>query len=68
MFQEIVNGLIRAGMTESGIAEKVGGSQPSINRIRKGKQMPGYLLGSALVELADEKCPGWRDKKQEAAA
>jgi len=57
MFKDIIEKLIRSGMTESGIAAKVGSSQPSINRIRNGKQQPGYVLGDALLKLAGERCP-----------
>jgi transcriptional regulator with XRE-family HTH domain len=58
MFNEIVEKLIQSGMTESEIAAKVGSSQPSINRIRRGKQKNvGYSLGDALLTLLAERCP-----------
>lgn len=70
MFEEIVKALIQSGMTESGIAERVGSSQPSINRIRNGKQQPGYALGVALIALANEVAPTERsdDVSRKAAA
>ena len=76
MFSAIVEKLIRSGMTESEIAAKVGCSQPSVNRIRKGKQKNlSYELGAALLALSNEQFPdGMVDKSrlpagpQEAAA
>lgn len=56
MFNNIVEKLIESGLTESEIAVKVGSSQPSINRIRRGKQKNvGYALGDALLRLLNER-------------
>ena len=41
-------------MTEKQIGDRVGCSQPSVNRIRNGKQSPGYEVGTKLVALRDE--------------
>ena len=53
MFPEIIESLIAKGLTEKQIADLIGCSQPSVNRIRKGKQSPGYDVGAKLVELRD---------------
>jgi hypothetical protein len=58
MFENVVEKLIQSGLTESVIAAMVGSSQPSINRIRRGKQKNvGYMLGDALLKLLKERCP-----------
>lgn len=45
-----ITALISAGWTEAGIAEEVGTSQPTINRIRHGAQ-PRFQLGTDLLAL-----------------
>lgn len=54
MFPQIIEDLITRGMTEKQIGDRIGCSQPSVNRIRNGKQSPGYEVGAKLVELRDE--------------
>lgn len=49
---EAIRSLLAQGMTEAVIAARVGATQPTINRIRRGQQ-PSYPLGKALVELAE---------------
>lgn len=44
--------LRESGMSEQVIAAAVHTSQPTINRIRRGKVEPGYVLGSKLVAMA----------------
>lgn len=61
MFQRIVLDLIEAGLSEQEIAQAVGTSQPSINRIKLGKQGKSgvkYELGVKLIELHREKVQG----------
>ena len=53
MFPEIIEDLVASGLTESEIAARVESTQPSINRIRRGKQNPSYALGDALRKLRD---------------
>lgn len=56
MFSDVVEALIRSGLTESEIAARVGSSQSWINRIRRGKvKSVGYALGDNLLKLADER-------------
>lgn len=55
MFKNVIESLIQSGMTESEIGAAVGASQASINRIRNGRQRPGYELGAALIALRDSK-------------
>lgn len=43
--------LLRPEWTESRIAEAVGTTQPTVNRIKKGAS-PAYQTGAALVALA----------------
>jgi transcriptional regulator with XRE-family HTH domain len=52
MFTLLIETLIKSGMTEKQVAQRVGASQPTINRIRRGRQKPGYELADALRELA----------------
>jgi DNA-binding XRE family transcriptional regulator len=49
-----VKKLIRAGWTETRIAEAVGSSQPAINRIKRnqGKRGPAWQLANKLVAIA----------------
>lgn len=47
-----VQALRKAGWTEAAIAKEVGSQQSSIHRIGHGRE-PGYLLGKALVDLAE---------------
>lgn len=56
MFKEIIEALLKAGLTESEIAARVGATQPSINRIKRGRQNPGYELGVKLHDLKNELC------------
>ena len=51
MFTKIVKETIESGLTEAEIASKVSVSQPTINRIRNGKQQPMGELAIALFEL-----------------
>ncbi|MTI73329.1 MAG: helix-turn-helix domain-containing protein [Stenotrophomonas sp.] len=44
--------LTEAGWSEQRIAAEVGASQPTINRIKSGRQRASYAVGAALVELA----------------
>lgn len=46
-----ISRLLDAGWTETGLAEAVGSTQPTINRIKHGAS-PLYEVGAALVELA----------------
>lgn len=52
-------------MTESGIGEKVGARQSTVNRIRHGVMQPNYALGKALVDLATKRA---RKVERKAAA
>lgn len=38
MLSALIDDLIAAGLTEKGIADEIGLSQPSVHRIRKGQQ------------------------------
>lgn len=62
MFEKIVSDLVSTGLTEKQIADLVGSSQSSINRLRHGKHTPQWPLGDSLVKLHHERC------KQPAAA
>jgi transcriptional regulator with XRE-family HTH domain len=52
--QEAVETLIARGWTEAAIADAVGVTQPTINRI-KGGAVPAYDTGLAIVNLAKSK-------------
>lgn len=43
-------------LTEAQLAERVGCRQPTINRIKSGRQQPGYLIGTAIRQIY-EQCP-----------
>lgn len=51
--RDVVEEIVRSGLSEYHIADEVGASQASINRIRNGKQVPGDLLGQKLRRLRD---------------
>jgi hypothetical protein len=53
--QDAVNRLIAAGWSESRIAREVEASQPTIHRIKHGKQRRGASFDTctALIRLAD---------------
>jgi transcriptional regulator with XRE-family HTH domain len=44
------------GLTEQQIADRLGVSQGTVNRIKLGKQKPGYELGRRIDELWAELC------------
>lgn len=60
--KEAIAALQKAGWTETLIANAVGTSQPTINRI-KGGTMPGYDTGAAIVALADREAKPRKIKK-----
>lgn len=43
-------------MTEKAIADAIGASQSTVNRIARG-QVPGYVLGKLLVDMATHRRP-----------
>ena len=51
MFTKMIEDLIEEGLTEQQIGQRVGASQPTINRIKRTNQNPKYELGAAIVEL-----------------
>lgn len=53
---DAVRALRRAGMTEKAIADAIGASQSTVNRIARG-QVPGYVLGKLLVDMAVHRHP-----------
>lgn len=56
MFPQLISELMATKLSEKQIAGLVGSSQPSINRMRNGKQIPYYDVGAKLVELHRERC------------
>jgi transcriptional regulator with XRE-family HTH domain len=53
---EAITSLLSRQWTEARIAEAVGTSQPTINRIKQGTS-PRYAVGEALVRLAGTAAP-----------
>lgn len=52
--QRAIQVLVAADWTETKIASAVGTKQPTINRIKSGKQEScSYELGAALISLAE---------------
>jgi predicted transcriptional regulator len=61
MFSEIVVFLVKDGLTELEIGERVGVSQPTINRIKRGcydGRRVSWDVGQALISLRDERRTG----------
>lgn len=50
--QDAVNKLAAAGWTEQRIASEAGTTQPTINRIKNGRQRASFDIGHSLVALA----------------
>lgn len=50
--QDAVNKLAAAGWTEQRIASEAGTTQPTINRIKNGRQRASFDIGQALLALA----------------
>lgn len=56
-FSQIVKDLVNAGLSEMQIAGAVDASQPTINRIKLGKQKNiAYDLGYSLICLRSKTC------------
>lgn len=50
--QIALNGLAERGWSETKIAQEVGTTQPTINRIKKGKtRSPSYEVGAGILSL-----------------
>lgn len=56
MVQNFISDLLNAGLTERQIAAGIGRSQPSVNRMRHGKQGADYQTGKRLEELHRQHC------------
>jgi len=52
---KIVEALLNTGLTEEGIADRVGKSQSAISRIKNGIFNPNYETGAALLALYDRR-------------
>lgn len=65
---EAIAALRKAGWSEVAIAKGVGSTQPTINRIGRGVSQPAYMLGRALVDLAEsDQLPPSANDEQKAA-
>ena len=51
MFTQMIEDLIEEGLTEQQIGQRVGASQPTINRIKRTNKNPKYDIGAAIVAL-----------------
>jgi len=67
MVIQSIHELIAAGYSEEQIAAHAGTTQPSINRIKRGKQKPGYEIGVAIVAMRDAHCPISGESEKAAA-
>lgn len=55
MFKQLVEEIIDSGLTEDAVGALVGASQPTINRIKLGRQKNlSYELGTAILKLHGE--------------
>ncbi|KFB68880.1 helix-turn-helix domain-containing protein [Candidatus Accumulibacter vicinus] len=56
-FKQVIEDLLAAGMTQAGIAKKVGLTPPSIVDLTSGRQKSvKWEVGDALIRLHCEKC------------
>jgi len=55
MLKRAIEDLIASGLSEYDIADRVDASQPTINRIRNGKQNAGFDLGRRILALRDKR-------------
>ncbi len=56
MIQNFIEDLIQVGLTEAEIGKEIGRSQPSVNRMRRGKQGTDYETGRRLEDLHRQRC------------
>lgn len=64
----LISELEQAGLTQKRIAEACRCAQPYISQIKTGaRQVPGYRIGTALVDLHREHCPRQASPHGEAA-
>ena len=56
MIPNFIEDLVKAGMSEAEIGWSIGRSQPSVNRMRRGKQRTDYETGRRLEELHRQRC------------
>jgi len=55
----MLNDLIKTGLSEQEIADKVGTSQPTINRLRNRiHKTTSFDIGTGISRLYEEHCPG----------
>lgn len=62
--QKFLEDIYKTGLSDYAIANRVGTSQPQINRIRRGKQQTSYEIGEKIKTLAEEVCPDIYQNKQ----
>ena len=55
MLKKAIEDLIASGLSEADTADRAYTSQPTINRIRNGKQNAGFDLGRRIVALRDRR-------------
>lgn len=57
MFKDLIEQLIRTGLTESDVGKAIGRSQATVNRVRNGKQeLTGWDAVEKLRALHRERC------------
>ncbi len=55
-WQKVVTEILqKQGMTEKQLAERVGCTQPAINRIKRGQRTPRYNIGTKLMALYESR-------------
>lgn len=67
MIHKFIEDLVRAGLSEAEIGREIGRSQPSVNRMRRGKQSTDYDTGRRLEELHRVRCTGQSEEGRAAA-
>ena len=67
MFQQLLEDLVAAGMTENQIATAIGRSQATVNRVRNNKQdLAGWDAVDKLRALHRERCPDSTEERRSA--
>lgn len=67
MIPNFIEDLVRAGMSEAEIGREIGRSQPSVNRMRRGKQGTDYETGRRLEALHRQRCTPAQEPGRAAA-
>ena len=57
MIANLLNDIIKSGLSEAEVGKLIGRHQSSVNRMRHGKQPPDYETGLKIEQLHRERYP-----------